>query len=76
MKKGIIDYGKSEEIIVNIENIFKGYDLTLDEKLLIMRFLSDRLAKLKQKDMATDILGKIPMAGFAKKILGDLGKDE
>jgi len=64
----VIDYGKSEEIIKEVEKVLK--DLTLDEKFLILRFLNDRLLKIQQQDDTTKLIGNLPMGGFIKKAMG------
>ncbi len=73
--KGIIDYGKAEGIITKLENVFAKYNLTLDEKFLVIRFLNERLQKIKSKDMATGLMGNLPIGGLIKKII-DGKKDE
>lgn len=67
-KTNVIDYGKSEEIMKKVEEVLK--DLTLDEKFLILRFITDRLLKVKQQDDATNLIGNLPMGGMIKRVMG------
>lgn len=71
----IINYEESEKAIIGIENLLSDYDI--EEKLLILRFISGRLSSKLQQQKINDNLQNVKLGGLVKRFMkGDKEGDE
>ena len=70
----IINYENLEEGMKAIESVLNYYDK--DEKMLILRFVQQRVLQAEQKLRMNDQLHNIPFGSLVKKMMRDEKKSE
>ena len=71
----IINYEESERAIIDVEYILGDYDA--EEKLLILKFITQRLLKKKEQQKINDNLQNVKLGGLIKRVIkGDKKGEE
>ena len=66
--KGVIDYGELEQWIVTIEEMFSEENLKIDEQLLVLRQIIQRISKRIEQQKMADAVANVPLGGLFKRI--------
>lgn len=70
----LINYGETEKAIKQIEQFLKDYDL--EEKLLILKFLNQRLVAVHQQQRVNESIQNMPLKGLMKRFMKSEDKEE
>ena len=67
----IINLGKLSQIINDIETIFSQEGLNIEEKLLVVQKINNRLQTMIQKNRSSDMIREMPFMDLLKKVQKD-----
>ena len=70
MKSIIINFGNTEKVLLDVEDVFKKHKLNLDEKILIVKYLNDRAILQKQQVDGQKLVDSMSPLGIIKKVIG------
>jgi len=68
MKMSLVDRDKEEKIIVEIEQVFKKFELMPDEKMFVINEIVSRINKSREKQKMSDLMNGGISGGLMKSI--------
>ncbi len=70
MKNTIIDFGHVEEVLKEVDVVFENHNLLLDEKILMIKYLNDKLIQQKNKVDGQKLVDAMNPMSIMKRVLG------
>ena len=73
-EKGFINYEIVEKVMVDVGNVFKHYELDINERKFCIDQILLRIRKEEQKTQASDLIGNMPFGSIFKKAKKEIKK--
>ncbi len=70
MENTIINFGNVEEVLKEIDETFEHFKLNLDEKILMIKYLNDRLIQQKNKVDGQKLVDAMNPMSIIKRAMG------